>query len=300
MSFNHTLSAVLRGRWMLEKGWAEAHYPLVLSLLQGKPVSFVERTGNEQVELPFAVDPKTMQRHELFGSYGKPNANVPPGSVGVLPISGPITKYNGECGEPGAIQRSTWLADLNRRQNISSIVLLLDTPGGEARAAHTLTTSIEKSKKPVLAFVDGMAASLGMWITAATDEVYLGSSMHEVGSIGSYVMIPDMLGWYESQGLKVHEIYAPQSEEKNRDVKDALKGDYTSIKKDLALHVDQFINYVKQQRPKAAGTVSEWGTGKMFYAADAIKLGLADGVRTFEQTILKAAWNAARNKKKMI
>jgi len=300
MSFNHTLSAVLRGRWMLQREWAEAHYPLVLSLLQGKPISFFDRTGNEQVELPFAIDPKTMRRFELFGIYGKPNANIPPGSVGVLPISGPITKYNGQCGEPGAIQRSAWLVDMQRRENISSVVLLLDTPGGEARAANGLTTAIGQMKKPVLAYVDGMAASLGLWITAAADEVYLGSKTDEMGSVGSFVMIPDMLAWYESQGLKVHEIYAPQSTDKNKDYRDALKGDYEAVKKDLAVYVNEFIGFIKTQRPKVAATQAEWDSGKMFYAADAIKLGLADGIRSFEQTIQKAAWNAARHKKKMI
>lgn len=300
MSFNHTLSAVLRGHWMLERSWAEAHLPIVLSLLKGNPVSFVDRTGNEQVELPFAIDPTTMQRFELFGYNGKANANIPPGSVGVLPISGPITKYNGECGEPGAIQRSTWLADMQRRDNIGSIILLLDTPGGEARAASGLTTTISKMSKPVLAYVDGMAASLGMWITAAADEVYLSSKTDEVGSIGSYVMLADWEGYLKSQGLNTHSIYAPQSTDKNKDFRDAIKGDYSLVEKDLAVHVDEFISYVKTQRPKAAAHQAEWDSGKMFYAADAIKLGLADGIKSFEQVVSKAAWNAKMKKKKSL
>jgi protease IV len=303
MSFNHTLSAVMKGRWMLQREWAEAHLPLVLSLLQGNPVSFVDRTGNELVELPFAIDPETMKRYELYGynrdtgRYG-PNANIPPGSVGVVPISGPITKYNGECGEPGSITRSNQLAEMERRENISAVVLLLDTPGGEARAANGLTTTIEKMKKPVLSFVDGMAASLGMWITAASDEVYLSSKMDEVGSIGSYVMLADWAGYFEKQGLNIHEIYAPQSEDKNKDYREALKGNYGLVKADLAVHVDAFIDYVKTGRPKSAAHVKEWNSGKMFYAADAIKFGLADGVRSFEQVIGKAAWNAKMKKKK--
>lgn len=300
MSFNHTLSAVLRGRWMLQPEWAEAHLPLVLSLLKGNPVSFVDRTGNELVERPFAIDPATMRRHELYDSYGRPKADVPPGLVGIIPISGPITKYNGECGEPGAITRSNWMAEMERRDSISSVVLLLDTPGGEARAASGLTTTIGKMKKPVLAYVDGMAASLGMWITAGADEVYMSSKTDEVGSIGSYVMLADWAGYFEKEGLKIHEIYAPQSEDKNKDYREALKGNYDLLKQDLAVHVDEFISYVRSQRPKSVESQAEWSTGKMFYAADAQKLGLADGVRSFEQVISKAAWNAKMKKKKSL
>lgn len=301
MSFNHTVSAILRGRWMLEPGWAESHLPLVLSLLKGNPVSFIDRTGNEQVELPFAIDPNTMQRYEMYNAYnGKANANIPAGSVGVLPVSGPITKYNGDCGEPGSIQRSTWLNDMQRRENISSIVLLLDTPGGEARAASGITGTIGKMSKPVLSYVDGMAASLGMWLTAASDEVYMSSKLDEVGSIGSYVMMADFKGYFEKEGIKIHEIYAPQSTEKNKDYRDALAGDYSAIQKDLAAHVNEFISYVKTNRPASAAHEKEWNSGKMFNAAEAKKYGLADGVKTFEQVIQKAAFNAKRNIKKSI
>lgn len=297
MSFNHTLSAVLRGRWMLERSWAESHLPIVLSLLNGNPVSFSDRTGNEQAELPFAIDPATMRRYEIFNGRGQ-NANIPAGSVGVLPISGPITKYNGECGVPGSIQRSSWLSDMQRRDNIVAVVQLLDTPGGESRAAQSFISTAKKMSKPLLSFVDGMAASLGVWNTSYSDEVYLGSAMDEMGSVGSYATLADFKGYMEAQGLKIHEVYAPQSTDKNKDYRDAMKGDYTAIEGDLKLHVSEFIKAVKQQRPKAAAHEKEWSTGKMFYAEDAVKIGLADGIRSFEQVISKAAWNAKRNIKK--
>jgi protease IV len=299
MSFNHTLSAIFRGPWMLERRWAESHLPLVLSLIKGNPVSFVDRSGNEQVELPFAIDPKTMHRYEMYRGGG-PNANIPSGSVGVIPISGPITKYNGECGEPGAIQRASWFNDMQRRDSISSVVMLMDTPGGETRAASSFTTAIGRMTKPVLAYVDGTCASLGMWLAAAADEVYMSSELDELGSIGSYAMLSDFKGYLESQGLKIHEVYAPQSVDKNKDYRDAMKGDYAALEGDLKLHVDHFINAVKSGRPKAAAFESEWGTGKMFYAKDAQRIGLSDGVRTFQQVISKAAWNAKMNKKKSI
>src|SRR4051812_35008853 len=131
MAFNHTLSAILRGRWLIDKQWANDHLPLVLLMLQGQRVSFVDRTGNEMIELPFAIDPATMQR------YSMQDPEMPKNSVGVIPMSGPITKYNGECGEPGSIQRTSWLLDMQKQKSIGSIVQILDTPGGESRAASS-------------------------------------------------------------------------------------------------------------------------------------------------------------------
>lgn len=294
VSFNHTLSAILRGRWLINKDWAIAHLPAVLSMLKGNPVSFIDRTGNQVVEQPFAIDPKTMQRYEWRNGT---NPNIPENSVGILPISGPITKYNGDCGEPGSIARNSWLNQMQNRTNIGSVVLLLDTPGGEARAATTIVPTITNSKKPILSYIDGMNASLGMWLSSGTDEVYLSSKLDEMGSIGSYTIVADYSGYFEKEGIKLHEIYAPQSIDKNKDYRDAIKGDYAAAEKDLQILTDAFIGFVKTQRgDKAAANIKEWSTGKMFYADEAVNLGLADGIRTFDQVVSKAAWLAKRNK----
>lgn len=300
MSFNHTLSAILRGRWLIDKQWAESHLPLVLLMLKGNQVNFVERDGaSEGGELPFVVDAKTMQRSEMYVPtyYGlKRNPNIPENSVGVIPVSGPITKYNGSCGEAGALQYATWLTEMQKADNVGSIVFSVDTPGGEARAANAFVSAIKSSKKPVLSYVDGMAASLGMWLISATQESYVSSKTDEVGSVGSYVTLFDFKGYLEKEGIKMHEIYAPQSTDKNKDYKDALQGDYSAIQNDLAVHVDEFISFIKEQRPQSAANAGEWNTGKMFYAKEAQDLGLIDGVKSFQQVISKASWLGKRNK----
>lgn len=310
VSFNHTLSAILRGHWFIDRQWAEAHLPLVLSLIKGDPVSFVnpnrtnvvDRKGHQVIEQPFAIDPKDMRRYELYVVDERTwryvaNPNIPENSVGILPISGPITKYNGDCGEPGSIQRNTWLLDMDRRANIGSVILLLDTPGGEAKAATGAVTTIQRFSKPILSYVDGMNASLGMWYSSATQEVYLSNKMDEMGSIGSLVMFLDFRGALEKEGIKLHEIYAPQSVDKNKEYREAIKGNYELLEKDLEIHTNEFISFVRNNRPKAAATEKEWRTGKLFYAQEAVSLGLADGIRGFDQVISKAAWLAKRKKK---
>lgn len=300
MSFNQTLSAVLRGRWLIDKGWAEAHIPLVLSMLKGNTVSFVERSGSEE-EKPFAIDPATMLRYELYKfDYNAEryvaNANIPEGCVGVLPVTGPITKYNGYCGEPGAILHASRLAEMGKRNNICAVILLTDTPGGEARAAHSFVTAVASFKKPIISYVDDMAASLGMWIISSSDEVYVSNNAAQVGSVGSYCSIYDWTGYFEKEGIKLHEIYAPQSTDKNLDYREALKGNYELIEKELKVHVDEFISFIKKERPATAVYQKEWDSGKMFFPDDAKKFGLIDGVKNFEQVISKAAWLAKRNK----
>jgi ClpP class serine protease len=298
-NFNHTLSAILRGKWMLDPQWAAAHLPLVLNMLDGKPVSFVDRSGGEEFEMPFGINPNTMERVSLYVG-GMPSPNVPPGTVGVLPINGPITKYDGSCGEPGMITRNNWLNDLMRRDNISSIIQLIDTPGGEVRANTTYLPTLQKRNKPVLAFIDNMCASMGMWFSSASDEVYTADALADIGSIGAYCTIADFSGYYEKMGVKLHSIYAPQSTEKNKPYNDVISGlpeGEAAYKEDLKMHVDAFINFVGKQRgDKAVANADMWNKGKLGNANWAMKAGLIDGVMDFEKVVSKAAWLGKRNK----
>jgi ClpP class serine protease len=296
------ISEILTGRWFIQKQWAESHLPLVIALLKGNnPVSFVQRTGNEGIELPFVLDPSTMERIDSYKyDYNSdkliPNPNIPPNSVGVIPITGPLTYYNGDCGEPGMMQRTNWLMDFMKRDNIGSIVQIIDTPGGEARASRNYVDQMQKSPKPILSYVDNMCASLGMFFSSASNETYLSNDLSEMGSVGSMMMLLDIRGALELEGLKLIEVYAPQSTDKNKDYNDALNGDTSLIENHLKILTDAFINHIKTGRPQSAANEKEWNSGKMFFAKGAINLGLADGIRPFNQVISKAAWLAKRNK----
>lgn len=303
--FNLTLSEILRGRWFVDRAWADAQIPMLVNMLKGNTASFVQRSGDMQADFPFAVEPSTMQRKPLFkyipGEGYAFNPDLPKNTVGVMPITGPVTKYNGhECFADGAIEKNNQLLMLQSHPNISSVVMLIDTPGGEARAAETMTPTLKKFKKPVLSYVDGMAASLGVWFTSATQEVYIGSELGQMGSVGSYCTLFDFSGYLEKEGIKMHEIYAPQSTDKNIEYREALNGNYDRVREDLKVHVDAFIKAVATggnatRAARAEKKKDMWNTGKLFYAQDAVKAGLADGIASFDKVVAKAAWLAKRN-----
>lgn len=314
MAFNHTLSAVLRGKWLIDKQWANDHLPMIaLMLNNANPISSQPKifkkgiqnsemgNGYEEISLPYVVDPVTLQETPLYVwkewvGY-VPNPNIPSGSVAVIPVCGPITKYDGECGEAGSIHLAKWIAEIDRRENIGSMIFSVDTPGGEARAADAFVSQILATKKPTATYIHGMCASLGVFLSSATDEVHFSNEMNELGSIGSYCTLFDFTQYFELQGIKVKEIYAPQSVDKNKPYRDAIAGDTKLIEDDLKLNVDKFIQFVKDNRgDKAASNVAEWGTGKMFYAKDAIRLGLADSISPFAKVVSKMSWLSKRKK----
>jgi len=87
---------------------------------------------------------------------------------------------------------------------VSRIALLIDSPGGavsgiDATAAAILTAA---QRKPVTAYVQGMAASAAYWLASQADEI-VASPLAEIGSIGVVSAHVDVSKAMESYGIKV-------------------------------------------------------------------------------------------------
>jgi ClpP class serine protease len=290
MSFK-TASAILRGKWLIDKQWANAQLPVIFSLLNGESVDFginADERADGSAERP-QFSTNNYAAKNVYGVGPRTNvSSLPEDSVVMVTLAGPMIKYGDICSY-GMIDQANLIKRLGDARNVSGIILNIDSPGGQVDGTAMLSDeiSIAAGKKPVIAVIDdGMAASAAMWIASAASEIYVTQVTDQVGSIGVYTTIADWIKYYESQGLPVKEIYAPQSTDKNKNYYDALAGDEEGIKEDLAILADQFINTVAKNR---AGKVKgdTWKTGKMFYAADAKKIGLIDGVKSLDQVVAR-------------
>lgn len=295
MSFT-TLSAILRGEWLLSRQWATAHLPVVAGLMKGEAVDF----GNTKLDKKAAtLLTYAAASTKIYSVHPRTDLReVEPGSIAVVSLFGPMIK-NGDYCAYGMTDQTKLINHLAASTNISAIILDIDSPGGQADGTAMLAAAIKEAgaQKPVIAIVnDGMAASAAMWIASAATEIYCTQATDQFGSIGVYTTIADWAGYYETQGLKITEIYAPQSTDKNRGYYEALAGDDTLIKADLSVLAEQFINTIATNR---AGKIKgdTWKTGKMFYAADAKKIGLIDGIKSMNQVYDRALSLTSLNKK---
>jgi protease-4 len=84
----------------------------------------------------------------------------------------------------GELQRS--LENARRDNNIKAVVLIVDSPGGEAAASYEMYSMIKRFEKPVVAFIRGTGAS-GSYLVSLGAENIIALPFSEVGSIGVYV-----------------------------------------------------------------------------------------------------------------
>lgn len=284
------LHSVLFGIWAMQPEAARAYLPQVMNLLNGTGRTL---SMDQLRDMRAAHEPYAMQASGPGGSTG----GSAPGDVvkvKVIPVNGPVLKYGGEC-TYGMVDYAKELAKADDDRNIIGTVIDIDTPGGEAGGMTMLYDAIRRAKKPVVGIVQsGMAASAGMGIAAACDKVYASRETDKFGSIGMYCTLPDMRKFWEAQGLTLHEVYADQSTEKNREFLEALQADpndpadphYARLKNEhINPFVDSFIRMMVTARPAMAATKEQWAKGQMLSAKDAVKAGLIDGFTTLEGAV---------------
>lgn len=209
--------------------------------------------------------------------------------VSVLTVDGPITRNGGGCSY-GSIDHRDMMMRAANHPLCRGHVFIINTPGGSSWAKNDYEQAIQYAHskgQPVIAFVDGLCASAGMYLAALCDERYYMHPKNEIGSIGV------MAAFYtEADGSTnkftndtYHELYDPESFDKNKAYRDiANNDDDKELIKVLAELGVEFRADVKKACPKAT---DEHLHGKLFYTEDVTGI-LVDGQSTFMEVVQRA------------
>ena len=201
-------------------------------------------------------------------------------------VDGPVTR-NGDGCSYGSKDHRDIILQCAKEEQCEGILFYLNTPGGSSAAIPDYKYAIVEAKKkglPVVAFVDGMAASAGMYIAALCDERYFMNPSDQVGSIGTYAAwfsIKD--GEKDDEGYTYHEIYDPESYDKNKMYRDAVDGDIKLMVDDLKKVGADFRSDVKSACPKAK---EEHLHGKMFPCSEVVGI-LVDGQKSYDECLAR-------------
>lgn len=297
MSFDDTiimnpriLASILTGIWAIAPSKADGYLPLIASILKNEHVpNELDIDLEKKANAPYLIDAKGIVHHiSDYGQLSSPE-QAPKGSTAIMPILGAITKYDQYCGPSGTNTKTDIYNRCLANPNIESIIFAMDSPGGESVAPERLEKAILAGNKPTLAFGDGMIGSAAYRIAAACDEIYLSSKIDIAGSIGTYLSFMDFRGYFEKEGVKIHEIYSDKATEKNLPFREALKGNYGLIKKEINFINDLFIASVKANRGDKLTDQDKVFKGGHFFAEQAQSLGLIDGIKPLPSVIERAS-----------
>lgn len=212
--------------------------------------------------------------------------------VAVIDVVGVMGKrfdlFTQICGGTSTQRLQTQLAEAVNDPAVHSIVLNVDSPGGEVDGTQALATDVfnARAEKPVVALIDGTGASGAYWAASAAGEVYLAGDTTVVGSIGVVMAHTDVSKSQDMRGVRTTEItagkykriasnYAPLSPEGRQTLQEVVDHIYSV-----------FVGDVARNRGTDAETViKDMADGRVFLGQQAIDAGLADGFSTLAELI---------------
>ena len=205
--------------------------------------------------------------------------------VAILPVLGPIfPRANMMTDLSGATSCAAVHKDLSaalKSEDVSSILMVYDTPGGAVSGVSALADAIfaARGKKPLAGYVSGTAASAGYWLGSAVDRL-TASKTSMVGSIGVVTALPKQVEPDADGNLWV-EIVSSNAPNKRPDV---LTDEGTAeIRRNLDSVEKTFLADVARHRGVTVEKVIQnFGAGGCFVGAEAVDQGMVDGIESFD------------------
>lgn len=221
------------------------------------------------------------------------------GVVGVVSVLGPLEQRAGFAADCAYVDGydaiEARFAEALASQ-ADGVQLVVDSPGGIVaglgEAAVRMRAAAVRSGKPVVAYVDELAASAGYWLATVADEIHLPESAG-VGSVGTYTLHVDHTGELAQAGLGVEVIGSP-------DGKGPTIGPLSDVKRaELQGEIDtaakRFFQAVGERRGLSPEAVKGWDA-KVFYGSEAVAMGAADRVLSIDGSRQRLATMASERR----
>jgi ClpP class serine protease len=204
--------------------------------------------------------------------------------VAIIPIRGPLFKRaNLMTTHCGAASYESVLKDFHQMlgsPKVKSIVLDIDSPGGEANGCSELADAIfaARGQKKVLAYVGGTGASAAFWIASACEKIHASDSAI-VGSIGVQSVVQPSA---QDGQLK---FVSSQSPNKNPDP--ATEEGAKEVQSVVDALAEIFVGKVALYRGITREKVLEqYGQGSVFVGHEAQRRGLIDSISNLEDLLM--------------
>jgi protease-4 len=277
MKVNNSLMDLMRGEWLMSLQGINIYANTAHKIITGQDVDLVKNTNS----ILSVIDDNG--KIVLPDSNGL--LNPPRGSVAIVDMIGPVMKYGDWCNY-GALEIVNALRVADNNPNIIGTVFNIDSPGGAVSAIGPFIEFGKTKKKPVQGLVD-QCASLGFWaLCAVADHKMADNNVSaSIGSVGVVLSYADNRKYLESLGYVFHEVYATESEYKNKAFQLMLEGKYEMIKKE---HLSPLaIKFQEGVRVGCSNLKEEIGvlTGKTFGADQAKEYGMIDAIGSRDQAV---------------
>ncbi|HEY1906054.1 MAG TPA: signal peptide peptidase SppA [Myxococcaceae bacterium] len=279
------------------------------SATRAKALGLVDLIADD-VELPAALGLDRDEDHALAGAAGigtfgewerahlgprvRWMAWRRPTRLAVIPVSGMIAQAPSGAPPmgPTIAGSETLVAGLRaaaRDRSSPAAVLYVNSPGGSALASELVLVEVGRlaARKPVVAYVDRVAASGGYMVALGAREIWAspGSILGSIGVFGGKFDLSELFS-----RLGVHREVLTRGEHAGllTSARPLSPAEREALETDVEEVYARFVELVSEHRKLDGPAVRARGEGRVFTAARAQEAGLVDTLGSFEAACARA------------
>jgi signal peptide peptidase SppA len=210
--------------------------------------------------------------------------------VAIVPVMGVLSKrwdfFTDLFGGSSMLAIKAALQAVVKDPGIKEIMLKVDSPGGTVDGLEDLADTVAAlaRRKPITAFVDGLAASAGYYIASQANEVYANRGAR-VGSIGTISVLHDVSELAEKEGVKVIVVSTGKFKGAGYPGTKITAEQIAEEQKMVDYFGGMFVEAVSRGRKMEVELGKGVADGRIWPAPEALKLGLVDEVRSFDDVM---------------
>jgi signal peptide peptidase SppA len=209
-----------------------------------------------------------------------------PDGIAQIEIRGVMMKSPSSLdGGTSSVQARMQIRAARRDPAVLGVMLVMDTPGGTVKGNSDLCADVADfaAAKPIYAFIEDMCASAGVSVASQATKRYANTDRAIYGSMGTYGVLVDSSAMAEKLGVKVHVVKAGEFKgvgEPGTAVTNAQLAEHQRL---INAMNDDYVAMIAKGLRKSPAAIRELADGRVIFAADAVRAGLIDGVKNFQQ-----------------
>lgn len=210
--------------------------------------------------------------------------------IAVVYAEGEIVNGAGNVGQIGSDRLRQELQDVREDEDVKSVVLRINSPGGSATASELILRELNllAEDKPVVVSMGNTAASGGYWI--ATGAKYIFAEANTItGSIGVFGVLPNVEQISEENGITWDSVKTNTFAELEAINRPKTPQEMALYQRLVNKVYNQFLDKVAAARNLPRNQVAEIAQGRVWSGIDAKQVGLVDEIGGLESAIAKAA-----------
>lgn len=180
------------------------------------------------------------------------------------------------------------LDKLSKQENIKTLILDIDSGGGEAVAGDEITKAIKMFSGKKVAVIRAQGMSSAYYIATAADEIYA-NEFSGIGSIGvtmSYIGASNIIS---KDGLIYEAISSGKYKDAGADGKVLTSDERKMLINEVMGSHESLVKNIAENRKKTVAEISKLADGSTYSGRQALALGLVDKIGTMDEVITEIA-----------